>query len=79
MLQDLRFAQRGFRRSPAFVATVVLTIALALGLNTSVFTILNAYVLRPLAVRDPGSLHLVFFEDRGGSGKRLSWRQYQEL
>jgi len=79
MLADVRFAMRGFRRSPAFVATVVLTIALALGLNTSVFTIFNAYVLRPLAIRDPGSLYLVFFEDRGGSGKRLSWRQYQEL
>jgi hypothetical protein len=75
MLQDLRFALR----SPAFVATVLLTIALALGLNTSVFTVFNAYVLRTLAVRDPGSLYLVFFEDRGGSGKRLSWRQYEEL
>ena len=45
MLQDLRFALRGFRRAPAFVATVALTIALGLGLNTSVFTIFDAYVL----------------------------------
>jgi predicted permease len=79
LLQDVRFALRGFRRSPAFVVTVVLTIALALGLNTSVFTIFNAYVLRPLAVRDPGSLHEVFFHDHGGLPRRLSWRQYQEL
>ncbi len=79
MLQDLRFALRGFRRSPAFVATVILTIALGLGLNTSVFTIFNAYVLRPLAIRDPGSLYEVSFQDRRGWGTRLSWRQYQDL
>src|SRR6184192_3325491 len=79
MLQDLRFALRGFRRAPAFVATVALTIALGLGLNTSVFTIFDAYVLRPLAIRDPGSLFEVFFQDRRGWGKSLSWRQYQDL
>src|SRR5437899_8322584 len=79
MLQDLRFALRGFRRAPAFVATVVLTIALGLGLNTSVFTIFDAYVLRPLAIRDPGSLFEVFFQDRRGWGKSLSWRQYRDL
>jgi len=71
--QDIRFALRGFRRAPAFVATVVLTIALALGLNTAVFTVFNAYVLRPLAIRDGTSLYEAFFP------KRLTWRQYQEV
>src|SRR5947199_9724990 len=79
MLQDLRFALRGFRRAPAFVATVVLTIALGLGLNTSVFTIFDAYVLRPLAIRDPGSLYEVSFQDRRGWGQSLSWQQYQDV
>src|SRR5947208_16528611 len=79
MLQDVRFALRGFRRAPAFVATVVLTIALGLGLNTSVFTIFDAYALRPLAIRDPGSLFEVFFQDRRGWGKSLSCRQYGDL
>src|SRR2546429_4770994 len=78
-MNDLRFALRGFRHAPAFVATVVLTIALGLGLNTSVFTIFDAYVLRPLAIRDPGSLFEVFFQDRRGWGKSLSGRQYQDL
>src|SRR5438067_12407564 len=79
LLADLRYALRGFRRSPAFVATVVLTIALGLGLNTSVFTIFDAYVLRPLAIRDPGSLFEVFFQDRRGWGQSLSWQQYQDV
>ncbi len=77
--QDIRFALRGFRRSPAFVATVVLTIALALGLNTSAFTIFDAYVLRPLAVRDAGSLYEVSVRDHRGRGARLSWQRYQVL
>jgi len=57
----------------------VLTIALGLGLNTSVFTIFDAYVLRPLAIRDPGSLYEVLFQDRRGWGQSLSWQQYQDV
>src|SRR5690242_16810080 len=57
LLQDIRYALRGFRRSPAFVLTVIATIALGLGINAAVFTIFNAYVLRPAAVRDPYSLY----------------------
>jgi hypothetical protein len=50
LLQDIRYALRGFRRTPLFALTVVGTIALGLGWNTAVFTIFNAYVLRPLPV-----------------------------
>jgi len=57
----------------------VLTIALGLGLNTSVFTIFNAYVFRPVALRDGGSLYEASFRDRRGWGNALTWRQYQEL
>src|SRR5450432_2925752 len=55
--QDIRYALRGFRRTPSFALTVVATIALGLGVNTALFTVFNAYVLRPLAVRDPHSLY----------------------
>src|SRR5690242_16013576 len=51
--QDVRYALTGFRRAPGFAVTVVATIALGLGLNTALFTIFSAYVLRPLQVRDP--------------------------
>jgi predicted permease len=78
-MNDLRIAFRTLRRSPAFVLTVVLTIALGLGLNTSAFTVFNAYVLRPLAVRDPGSLYEVSVQDRRGWGELLSWAQYQDM
>ena len=64
---DIRYAWRSFRRAPGFAITVILTIALALGLNTMAFTIFNAYVLRPLAVRDPSSLYQITWRDRRGA------------
>lgn len=76
---DVRFALRGFRRSPTFVVTVVATIALALGLNTSVFTLFDAYVLRPLTLRDGGSLYQLFLQSRRGVGRRLTLREYEDL
>ena len=56
--QDARYAWRSFRRAPAFSTTVVLTIALALGLNTTAFTIFDAYVLRPIAGICGTDLHI---------------------
>lgn len=52
-LQDVRYALRTFRRSPGCVLTVAATIALGLGVNMALFTLFNAYVLRPVPVRDP--------------------------
>src|SRR5271157_4836763 len=66
LLQDVRYALRGFRRTPGFALTVVATIALGLGLNTTAFTIFNAYVLRPLSVRDPYSLYQFTWVNRKG-------------
>src|SRR5579863_649783 len=79
ILQDVRYALRGFRRTPAFALTVVATIALGLGLNTTLFTIFNAYVLRPIAVRDPYSLYQFTWMNRNGENDRFSWREFQDL
>jgi predicted permease len=78
-VQDVRYALRGFRRAPTFTATVVGTIALGLGLNTAVFTIFNAYVLKPVAVRDPHSLYEVQWQSRAGAWHRLSWAQFGQF
>src|SRR5205823_13552899 len=63
--QDTRYALRSFRRAPTFSTTVVLTIALALGLNTTAFSIFNAYALRPIALPDPSSPAQLPWDHRG--------------
>ena len=59
LAQDLRYGLRGFRRTPAFAATAVLSLALGIGANTAIFSIFNTLVLRPLPVRDPATLFQV--------------------
>lgn len=77
--QDLRYAWRGLLHSPVFALTVVSTIALGLGVNTALFTVFNAYYLRPAAVSDPRSLYEVVWVDRSGAGQDFSWSDYREF
>ncbi len=79
LMGDIRYALRGFRKSPGFALAVVGTIGAALGLNTTVFTVFNAYVLRPFAVHDPWSLYRFTWMSKNGAGHRFSWSQYQDV
>lgn len=54
--QDLRYAWRGMRKSPAFAATAILSLALAIGANTAIYSIVDAAMLRPLPVPEPERL-----------------------
>jgi predicted permease len=76
---DIRYALRGFRRSPGFAIGVVGTIGLALGLNTTMFTVFDAYALRPYAVHDPYGLYDFGWYQKDDHGHWFSWRQYQQV
>ncbi len=61
--RDLRQAVRQMRRGPGFSAVVVLTLALGIGANTAIFSLIDAVLLRPLPYRDPGRLAMLWTDD----------------
>src|SRR5215218_9144277 len=76
--QDLRYALRGLRTSPAFAAAVVLTLGLGIGANAAMFGVVDRLMFRPYAyLRDPGTVHRVYlrYADRG-TPRVNSWTEY---
>src|SRR5215831_10154382 len=59
LTQDVRYSFRQIRKSPGFSAVVVITLALAIGGNTAIFSLINEVMLRTLPVKDPGRLVLL--------------------
>ncbi|PYR59024.1 MAG: hypothetical protein DMF91_15790 [Acidobacteria bacterium] len=83
VIQDLRFAWRQVRKAPGFAAAAILTLALGIGFNTAVFTLLYATSVRPLPLKDPDRIVNVFQTMRGtysrgiaGSPDMLSYPEY---
>jgi hypothetical protein len=70
--QDLRYAKRMMRRNPGFAVLVTLVLALGLGTNTAIYSLVDAVLVRPLPYRAPAGLVLVARTDRDQTGHAFS-------
>jgi len=76
--QDLRYAVRQLRRAPGFAFTVVLTLALSVGVATAVFCVIDAVILRPLPFANPDRIVFVQATSRSGFQHPASWPNFKD-
>ncbi|MGH9818425.1 MAG: ABC transporter permease, partial [Candidatus Acidiferrales bacterium] len=78
-LQDVKYGARMLAKSPAFALVAILTLALGVGANTAIFSVVNAALLRPLPYPDPNQLVMVWANVERRGGPAQEWTNPADL
>ena len=79
MLKDIRYGLRSLIKHPTFTVVSIVTLALGIGANTAIFTVVNAVVLRPLPFQDGDRLAVVWTTKDTNQEQALSFADYNDL
>lgn len=81
LTQDVKLGLRTMLKSPAFTVVAVVTLALGIGANTALFSMVDSFLLRPLPVKDPGQLTVLAFQQGSGSSvqSQFSYPEWQDV
>ena len=81
MIQDFKFAWRQLLKAPAFTAVAVFTLALAIGVNSAIFALINSVVLRPIVPARPQEVVNVFNcrQNANHDYRQFSYDEYREM